>query len=225
MSLSKEYPEAAVNTNCTEFEVNKWIVSDFILDRIIPAVGFHPFPLDELLLMCSIVVRYKPKYIFEWGTHVGKSARIFYEVINAFGIDCEIHSIDLPENAHHEEHPRDEYAMFVKNFCRAEIGSEQRRQVGSKNVILHRGDGLEKSMELYKRFGHEAVVMFFVDGDHRFESVKRELETLVKEAENSIILLHDTFYQSKESNYNVGPHNAIKDVLDKNHGKFKVTTT
>lgn len=50
----------------TEFEANNWKLSAFILRKIIPLVGTHPFPLNELLLMTAAVAWAKPTHIFEW---------------------------------------------------------------------------------------------------------------------------------------------------------------
>ena len=92
------YRDPNVNTHCTEFEINNWVISDFIVNCLVPIVGVHPFPLNELQLMVGTVCRFQPTHIFEWGTNIGKSARIFYETTNSFKIDAEIHSIDLPDD-------------------------------------------------------------------------------------------------------------------------------
>ena len=65
-----------------EFEVNNWIISEFIVEKLVPVVGVHPFPLDELSLMTAAVCRFQPELIFEWGTNIGKSARIFSQKNN-----------------------------------------------------------------------------------------------------------------------------------------------
>jgi hypothetical protein len=66
-----------------------------------------------------------------------------------------------------------------------------------------------------------------VDGDHSYESVKRELEGIIKNVPNAKILLHDTFYQSSEAGYNVGPCQAIREVLSKqeNLDRYKIIDT
>ncbi len=101
----QNFSDITVNSNCSEFEVNKWILSDFVVANLLPIVGNRPFPLDELMLMSSAVVSLKPQYIFEWGTHIGKSARIFYETTKTFNIPCQVHSIDLPDSVEHVETP------------------------------------------------------------------------------------------------------------------------
>ena len=42
---------------------------------------------------------------------------------------------------------------------------------------------------------------------------RRELAAIVDQVAEPLVLLHDTFFQSADSGYNVGPHLAIRDVL------------
>lgn len=70
-----QYPLPLRNEGCENPEIDKWLVSKFVLERLVPIIGFHPFPLDELMLMTATVVCFSPSHIFEWGTHLGKSAR------------------------------------------------------------------------------------------------------------------------------------------------------
>lgn len=186
------------NKESRKVEIDNWLASEFILRKLIPITGTRPFPLDEQMLIVAAVCRTKPTHIFEWGTHVGKSARIFYEISSYFNINSEIHSIDLPDDKEHIEHPRNSRGIFVRNISQ---------------VQLHQGDGLELSLSILKKTDPTARPLFFVDGDHSYESVKRELESIIKEAPRASILLHDTFYQHKSSKYNIGPYQAIKDVL------------
>ncbi|HXB41310.1 MAG TPA: hypothetical protein VNZ49_12260, partial [Bacteroidia bacterium] len=58
-----------------------------------------------------------------------------------------------------------------------------------------------------------------------YESVKKELETILKTVPNAIVLLHDTFYQSEDSGYNIGPNKAIEDVLGENKNAYKIIST
>src|ERR1043166_6020595 len=51
--------DPAVNVHCQEFEVNNWLVSEFVLKTLVPIVGTHPFPLNELVLMVAAVCRLK----------------------------------------------------------------------------------------------------------------------------------------------------------------------
>jgi len=205
-----KFSDPALNLNAGEFEVNNWIISEFVVEKLIPAVGMHPFPLNELMLMSATVCRFKPTLIFEWGTNIGKSARVFYETIKAFEIPCEIHSIDLPDDVFHNEHPKNDRGKLVR---------------GLEEVRLHQADGLTRSFEIFDKSKTNGTVLFFVDGDHSYESVKRELESILKHIPNAKILLHDTFFQSPDSGYNIGPHKAIEDVLGNDKNKYKIIST
>lgn len=194
------------NPSCSEFEVDNWTASEFVLQQLVPIVGTRPFPLNELMLLTAALCRLKPAQIFEWGTHIGKSARIFYECARRFGIQLEIHSIDLPDDASHVEHPGEARGSLVR---------------GCPGVYLHQGDGLEVALSLWKAKGRKAQPLFFVDGDHSYESVVRELDGITREISDANILLHDTFYQSAESSYNVGPYRAIEHVLKTQEGRYR----
>lgn len=206
--------DAAVNPNSTEFEVNNWILSEFVVRRLVPAVGMHPYPLNELMLMAGAVCRFKPSHVFEWGTNIGLSARVFYETAKHFNIPMEIHSIDLPDDVEHNEHPGETRGQLVK---------------GKSGVTLHLGDGLNTALEIYQTLPKNSSVLFFVDGDHSQKSVSRELEAIITQVEQPRVLLHDTFFQSADAKYNLGPHLAINDVLerfdkDKKLKKLQVNT-
>ena len=192
--------------NSTEFEVDGWIISEFVVSKIIPIVGYHPFPLQELMLMTSTVCRLRPPLIFEWGTHIGKSARIFYETIKYFDIDSHIHSVDLPDEINHVEHPHDKRGALVNGISR---------------VSLHQGDGVVESLRIWEQNGSCPNPLFFVDGDHSYQSVRREVDLILGTVPKASLLLHDTFYQSQDAGYNIGPHQAILETIDANPQKYK----
>src|SRR5688572_22468854 len=100
------------NPDCSEFEVDLWAISRFVVAKLAPVVGVHPFPLNELVLMCAAICRLKPAQVFEWGTHLGKSARVFHDCAAHYGIALRIHSVDLPDEIEHVEHPHDTRGKF-----------------------------------------------------------------------------------------------------------------
>lgn len=207
----RRVPNPVRNAGSTEMEINKWSVSEFLLDRLVPIIGVHPFPVDELLLMTAAVVVFRPSHIFEWGTHVGKSARAFHEISKAFEIPVEIHSIDLPDSADHVEHPRKKRGRYIK---------------GIPSIFLHHGDGLETSLEIYEREKMKIrLPLFFLDGDHSYESIKRELTGIRSKVSDAVLLVHDTFYQSEESGYNTGPYRAINELMDAVPGYYSRIST
>jgi hypothetical protein len=204
------FTNPVVNPDCTEFEINNWLLSDFILKKIVPVVGVHPYPLNELILMIGAMCRFAPDHLFEWGTHRGVSARIFYETRKAFNIKTIIHTIDLPPNAQHVEHPGQEHARLVRDL---------------PEVKIYRGDGLETALQLASELAPSARLMFFVDGDHSYQSVYRELSGIIERFPRAIILLHDTFYQSEASGYNIGPYRAIQNVMSETGAPYKVMSS
>ena len=194
------------NRNCTELEVDAWQLSAFVIERLVPTVGIHPFPLHELMLLSAAVCRFRPSHIFEWGTHIGKSARTFYEITRHYGIASEIHSVDLPDEVDHVEHPSGQRGRMVRGLDR---------------VQLHQGDGLDVSLAVWAKAERPEPVIFFLDGDHAEASVYRELSGIVRQVARPVALLHDAFYQSSQSGYNVGPSLAIDRVLQEHAGRFK----
>jgi hypothetical protein len=148
--------------------------------------------------MTAAACRFAPTHIFEWGTHIGTSARVFYETSEFYGLGIDVHSIDLPDDVDHVEHPGHQRGLLVRDTP----------------VQLHQGDGLDTSLTLLDEIGVSAQALFFVDGDHSYESVRRELEGILASVKRPVVLLHDTFFQSDDSGYNTGPHRAIRDVLD-----------
>ena len=205
--LNNSWPDPVPNATATEFEVDLWTLSDFLLDKVVPVVGIHPYPLNELLLMTASACRLKPSVVFDWGTHIGVSARVFYECAQAFKLGFEIHSVDLPPDATHVEHPGQEHGRLVR---------------GLQKVHLHRGDGVEVALKLWRELGQPKRPLFFVDGDHAYDSVLNELSEIFKTIPDASALAHDTFYQSAESNYNVGPARAIDEIVEKFPARFRV---
>jgi cephalosporin hydroxylase len=199
--------DSVKNQSSSQFEVDGWVISQFVVEKIVPIAGVHPFPLQELMLMVASVCRLRPPMIFEWGTHIGKSARIFHETAAHFGIPLQIHSVDLHDEVAHVEHPGDRRGALV---------------LGIDGVTLHQGDGLTNSLKIWEEGGMPAHPLFFVDGDHSYESVRREIDGILEVIPGSSLLLHDTFFQSQDSGYNIGPHQAIEETLEKIPNTFQV---
>ena len=175
-------------------EADKWELSEFVLRQLVPVVGVRPYPIDEQLLMCSAVAYFRPQLIVEWGTHLGVSARIFHEIRQVLALDAEIHSVDLPLGATHDENiaAQENRGRFVRGLP----------------VTLHVGDGVSVARDLVKA-KRPASVLFFLDGDHAYDTVARELAAVRAIAPSAAALLHDTFNQGRESGYNVGPYRAL----------------
>lgn len=203
----KPFADPVVNDGCTFLEINNWTLSKFVIERLVPQVGIHPFPLNEQMLMTAAVCRIKPTHILEWGTNIGASARIFHEICRAFSLNAEIHSIDLPDHERHEEHPGLQRGRLVR---------------GIPQVRLHQGDGLKVSLDIIAKALQPVRAFFFLDGDHGYDSVRRELATIIRSSTAAGILVHDTFYQSDASGYNIGPYRAVQDVITETGADFEM---
>jgi cephalosporin hydroxylase len=189
-------------------EADKWALSEFILQKLIPIAGIHPYPLDELLLMCSTLAYFRPDLILEWGTHYGKSARIFYEATIYLNLKTQIHSIDLPPTAEH-----------IENIHEA---SQRGALVRRLPVMLHLGDGLTIARQVIQKEKPD-LPLFFIDGDHSFASVQNELKGIHNMAPQAVVLAHDTFWQGGESGYNCGPAEALSEFATQH--KLPLQTT
>ena len=86
---------------------------------------------------------------------------------------------------------------------------------------LLQGDGLDTALSLWRSSARQRAPLFFIDGDHGYESVLRELSAIASEIPDASILLHDTFNQSPASGYNVGPYRAIQEVLRSHPGRYR----
>ena len=53
----------------------------------------------------------------------------------------------------------------------------------------------------------------------------RELGAILAQRPDAIVLLHDTFYQSADSKYNIGPYEAINEVLAAQPRAYKMIRT
>lgn len=180
-------------------EADKWGLSRFLLEKVVPIVGVHPFPLDEQLLMCSTLSYFKPDLIIEWGTHIGCSARIWYETVTHIKLNTKIHTVDLPIDAVH-----------IENL---QAPNERGRLIKGLDIQSHQGDGLTVCEQLLNSSSCKNP-LFFLDGDHAYTSVRRELTGLKALCPKAVVIVHDTFYQGNESGYNCGPYEALCEFVE-----------
>ena len=191
-------------------EVNKFNISDFVLNELIPIIGTNPYPLSELELLVSTVLWYRPSHICDWGTHIGKATRIFYETVQAFSLKTHLISIDLPEHIAHLEHPHADRGKLVRHLPK---------------IKLLLGDGVTTSLSYLKHLAKGNIrPLFFIDGDHEYISVQRELKKIHETYPSAVIIAHDTFNQTRESGYNIGPYKAITEFI-KFTGQYKSYST
>jgi hypothetical protein len=126
--------------------------------------------------MHDTVALVKPDRIFDWGTNVGASARIFHEATDAH---CIVETIDLPKVL--EPLDRDHAGTHTGLHLVPEI-----RQ--------HRGDGVTEAIRLCAIWNPERP-LFFLDGNHLHENVFREIWSIHKFCPRGVLLVHDTNQQ------------------------------
>jgi hypothetical protein len=187
------------------FQIDNYPISKFLVEELLPVAGHWPYPPPEVHLMVAAVCWVRPNLIIEWGTNVGNSARIFWHTLKKFDIPCHTHSIDLPADVEHPENVKSSRGNLVKDLS---------------DISLHLGDGLEIALRIVRDRPPSARCLFFVDGDHAYESVTRELEGIMNNAPGAAILLHDTLSSLKR-----WPHEALQDVLKSRPGAYRVVST
>ena len=165
----------------------------FVWRRLLPEVGCFPYPPHELMLMCAAATWLRPKLIIEWGTNVGASARVWWEVVKRYRIDTQIHSIDLPASLEHFENPGSQRGMLVRGL----------------DVTLHEGDGADVACRLISGSNTDDILVF-IDGDHATQSVFREGTEIWKQCPNAAILFHDTY---ESLSVKSGPREAVRQLL------------
>ena len=206
----QSFTDPVRNPEASEFEVDLWELSRFVVERCLPTIGVHPYPLNEQLLAAAAACRLRPGVVFDWGTHRGASARMLWECAKAFRLGYDIHTIDLPPDVAHVEHPGQAYAVLLR---------------GLAEVHLHRGDGVTIALTQWEKLAQPPRPLFFIDGDHAYESVATELRRVFDAIADASALVHDTFFQSADAGYNVGPALAVRDVVAEQPGRFKVMTS
>jgi len=176
--------------------------SKFVAESLLSRASYWPYPPGELHLMTVTLLWWQPDVIFEWGTNLGNSARVFHWIAEAFAIDTQIHSIDLPPDVSHVENIKELRGLLVRDF---------------PDVHLHLGDGVNKALELFAALKPRKP-LFYVDGDHRAETVTRELEAIFSAAPTAPILLDDTH----DWGISDSPRGAMLQFLERHHGDYEV---
>lgn len=204
----------AVKSPQPTLNMDNWLISEFVVTRLLPIVGIRPYPLNELMLMVGTVLWTKPTHIFEWGTHVGKSARILYETTRAMGLNTEIHSIDLPDDVEHEQHPKEKRGIFVRDI---------------PEVKLYAGDGATVALQLYRQKSQESKTpltpfkpFFYVDGGNPANILEKEIVGIMDTAPEANILLHDTYWRA---GWGPGYYQAITNALSSRPQRYCMLST
>lgn len=139
------------------------------------------YPQGELEFMCEAVEDVRPDAIFEWGTGSGASGRIFCEAAAIVcGRQINLVTVDLPDELSplESQHPRERTGQYLPGGVHA-------------GVSAMRGDGVTTALMVWTQFPSERP-LFFIDGDHSYFAVYREVALIDRMVPNAVMLLHDT---------------------------------
>lgn len=169
---------------------------DVSLLRRVRAFGLPAYGDHEVRFFESVLKRHRPTHVFEWGTNVGASARLFYEAGLELGYECEVHTVELPDELSvlDRDHPGERYGKWIDGIP----------------VHAHRGYGLIESIRLHRELNPERA-LFFLDGNHSYGVVLAELEGVYGVDDDAVMMIHDTI------NYTGG---AISRFVDE-HPKYE----
>jgi hypothetical protein len=142
----------------------------------IVGMGLPGYGEDEVGFMCETVEIVQPDRIFDWGTNVGASARIFYE---ACIVHCIVETIDLP--------------AVLEQLDRDHAGGRTGSHL-TPEIRTHRGDGVTEALRLCAAWEPKRP-LFFLDGNHLRENVFREIWSIHKFCPRGVLLIHDTNQQ------------------------------
>lgn len=170
------------------------------IDQVVQKVQTIELPgygEDEVSFLAETVFALEPDFICEWGTNRGSSARIFYESCQLLRVTPWIYTVELPNKLAPvtADHPGIQTGMFIRKL---------------QGITAYRGDGITTAMKLYRR-ASPSRPLFFVDGDHSFQTVYKELRTLLSEAKNAVVVVHDTNHP--EGRGPTGPAEAINALV------------
>lgn len=151
---------------------------------------FEGFREDYLVLHC-LIKKYGIKSFFEIGTNFGTGTKI---IKNAVGDDGVVFSLDLPtELIHHTLQPSaDKKTDKVGSNCNLPF-------------VQLRGDSMTFDFSKYPCNG------YFIDGEHDYEHVRKELTDILKLVPR-IVIFHDLHVPEVER--------AITDVVNGWLGEF-----
>lgn len=146
--------------------------------ELIEKLELPGYGLDEVGFMEETVIWCKPSFIADWGTNLGSSARIFWELSYLHGLFPQIVTVDLP--------------LALAALDRDHAGGRTGILSKEKTIIHLTGDGVIEALTRYVHYGRPEKALFFVDGDHSLHNVVRELNMIERLAPTAMILLHDT---------------------------------
>jgi predicted O-methyltransferase YrrM len=155
---------------------------DFARIRILPAQV-----RSEIAAFLELMAARAPKVVLEIGTANGGSLFLFTRIAAP---EAHILSLDLPGGQFGGGYPAWKSGLY-RSFARA-----------GQEIILLRGDSHEEAVaeRVCERLGNERIDLLFIDGDHRYEGVRRDFQMYVPMVRlGGIVAFHDIVPGSEEA--------------------------
>jgi len=77
------------------------------------------------------------------------------------------------------------------------------------HIRMLKGDGVTTALAEFVRLGGPERSVFFLDGDHSYTAVTRELQEIAAAAPRAVILVHDTSHPVEDT------ESAVEDFLSR----------
>ena len=125
-------------------------------------------PIDQAMVVVSILVAEAPSQVLEIGTYMGYTTRQMAENLET----ATIHTVDLPEdfsaeNDPEQNTPKDDFHLIARRI----VGREYKARPCASRVKQHLAD---TSKWDFREAGHPTF--FFIDGSHTYEYCKNDSE-------------------------------------------------
>jgi len=190
-----------VKANQLDSQIARWRLHLPIFD--VPRMQFHPNQMMQLRVWCE---KYKPKHILEVGSWLGKSTSVLGQYAKEVGglvlaVDWWQSNPDVGLCADGV------YEQFRSNMI----------ELGIDDVVIPIRVRSEVAATLIKDF---SIDMVFIDGDHKYESVRKDLSGWMNKVKHGGVICGHDFesleYDEQYINQDVHEH--------KHHGVIKAVT-
>ena len=134
----------------------------------------------------NLIKKYKPRVIVELGVHYGDSYFTFCQACEELELETQLFGIDHWQG--------DEQTGFYEDEVFAAVSSYNEEFYPEQSTLLRM-----EFEEALQRFEDGAIDLLHIDGNHEYESVKKDFENwLPKLQKGGLILMHDILVERED---------------------------
>jgi len=175
--------------------------------------NFYKLNFERGMLLYSLISKYKPKNILEFGTASGFGTLCMAWALSDNNIDGKIFTIDISSLT--EKHTRpvkfDNGKNELKNISVQEIWKKIAKPEWLKKIeFLHGYSG-----KIFNSFNFPKIDFGYIDAAHFYEGVKHDFYSFLTVASQNFGILFDDYAQRDQY--------GIKKLLDEVDSEFKIT--